>query len=71
MKTVNWQGVYPALLTPFNEDDTIDFCIFEKNLKVQIDAGIDAAVLAGSLGDKHFNCRRKKTFTYLCKRNCR
>jgi 1-pyrroline-4-hydroxy-2-carboxylate deaminase len=51
MLTVNWQGVYPALLTPFRSDDTIDFNMFEKNLTAQIDAGIDGAVLGGSLGE--------------------
>ena len=51
MNTVQWQGVYPALLTPFKSDDSIDFEMFEKNLTAQIDAGIDGAVLAGSLGE--------------------
>jgi 4-hydroxy-tetrahydrodipicolinate synthase len=51
MTTVNWQGVYPALLTPFKENDTVDFDLFQKNLLAQIDAGIDGAVLGGSLGE--------------------
>ena len=51
MQTVKWQGVYPALLTPFNSGDEIDFAMFEKNLQPQIDAGIDGAVLSGSLGE--------------------
>ena len=51
MKKVNWTGVYPALLTPFKQDDTVDFDMFEKNMEAQIDAGIDGAVLGGSLGE--------------------
>jgi 4-hydroxy-tetrahydrodipicolinate synthase len=51
MNTVNWQGVYPALLSPFTNDDVIDFKMFEKNLSVQMEAGIDGAVLCGSLGE--------------------
>ncbi|MDB5248029.1 MAG: dihydrodipicolinate synthase family protein [Segetibacter sp.] len=51
MNTVNWQGVYPALLTPFTSNDCIDFTLFEKNLNTGIEAGIDAAVLCGSLGE--------------------
>ena len=47
----NWQGVYPALLTPFTKDDTIDFEIFKLNLNVQLEAGIDGVVLGGSLGE--------------------
>lgn len=51
MTTVNWQGIYPALLTPFKADDTIDFDMFEKNLLAQMAAGIEGAVLGGSLGE--------------------
>jgi 1-pyrroline-4-hydroxy-2-carboxylate deaminase len=51
MNTVTWQGVYPALLTPFKSDDTVDFNMFETNLTAQINAGIDGAVLGGSLGE--------------------
>ncbi len=51
MTTINWEGVYPALLTPFDDSDNIDFKLFEKNMEAQIDAGIDGAVLGGSLGE--------------------
>ena len=47
----NWQGVYPAMLTPFNADDTIDFDMFKLNLDIQLDAGIDGIVMGGSLGE--------------------
>lgn len=46
-----WQGVYPALLTPFTAEDTIDFALFEKNLLAQVEAGISGAIIAGSLGE--------------------
>ncbi|MBE7174175.1 MAG: dihydrodipicolinate synthase family protein [Williamsia sp.] len=48
---VNWKGVYPAVLTPFNADDSIDFDLFKTNLDTQIEAGIDGVVLGGSLGE--------------------
>ncbi len=51
MTNVTWQGVYPAVLTPFKEDDTIDFAMFKVNTNAQIEAGIDGMVLAGSLGE--------------------
>lgn len=51
MTTPSWQGVYPALLTPFREDDTIDFNLFRHNLDAQLDAGIDGIIIAGSLGE--------------------
>jgi 4-hydroxy-tetrahydrodipicolinate synthase len=46
-----WQGVYPALLTPFTAEDTIDFDLFEKNLQAQVEAGISGVIVAGSLGE--------------------
>lgn len=51
MTTPVWQGVYPAMLTPFREDDTIDFNMFKKNLDAQLDAGVDGIVMGGSLGE--------------------
>ncbi|HSU50437.1 MAG TPA: dihydrodipicolinate synthase family protein [Segetibacter sp.] len=51
MNVLNWKGVYPALLTPFDSNDHIDFELFEKNIDAQIDAGIDGIVLGGSLGE--------------------
>jgi 1-pyrroline-4-hydroxy-2-carboxylate deaminase len=46
-----WKGIYPALLTPFKPDDSIDLNLFALNLNAQLDAGIDACVLGGSLGE--------------------
>jgi dihydrodipicolinate synthase/N-acetylneuraminate lyase len=51
MTTVTWQGVYPAVLTPFKSDDSIDFEMFGINTNAQLEAGIDGIVLAGSLGE--------------------
>jgi D-amino-acid dehydrogenase len=41
---VQWQGVYPALLTPFTKDDKLDLPLFEKNLETQHKAGVQGAV---------------------------
>jgi 4-hydroxy-tetrahydrodipicolinate synthase len=51
MTVSKWQGVYPAMLTPFSEDDTIDFIMFEKNMAAQLAAGVDGLILGGSLGE--------------------
>jgi 1-pyrroline-4-hydroxy-2-carboxylate deaminase len=51
MSQVKWEGVYPALLTPFKKDDTIDFDMFKLNLNAQVKAGIDGIVIGGSLGE--------------------
>lgn len=49
--TVNWEGVYPALLTPFTADDQLDLSLFKLNLQAQIDAGVQGVILGGSLGE--------------------
>ena len=49
--TVQWEGVYPALLTPFTADDQLDLPLFEKNLRAQLDAGVHGFIIGGSLGE--------------------
>ena len=46
-----WKGVFPALLTPFNENDELDLDMFEKNLAAQVEAGVHGIVIGGSLGE--------------------
>jgi 1-pyrroline-4-hydroxy-2-carboxylate deaminase len=51
MKKIKWEGVFPAMLTPFTADDKLDLDMFEKNLNAQLEAGIEGAIIAGSLGE--------------------
>lgn len=51
MKNVAWQGIYPALLTPFTANDEIDYPLFQINLNAQIAAGVDGIIIGGSLGE--------------------
>ena len=46
-----WSGVYPALTTKFNNDNSLDIESFIKNLDFQIESGINGCVIAGSLGE--------------------
>jgi dihydrodipicolinate synthase/N-acetylneuraminate lyase len=46
-----WKGVFPALLTPFRQDDTLDMKIFQMNLDAQVEAGIRGVIIGGSLGE--------------------
>ncbi|WGL69744.1 dihydrodipicolinate synthase family protein [Elizabethkingia anophelis] len=48
---LNWEGIYPAVLTPFTKDGEIDFDMFAKNTKAQIKAGVHGIILAGTLGE--------------------
>ncbi|MEP6728319.1 MAG: dihydrodipicolinate synthase family protein [Bacteroidota bacterium] len=61
MANPKWLGVYPAMLTPFKEDDTIDFDMFTLNLNAQLDAGIDGIVMGGSLGEASTLLNEEKT----------
>jgi 1-pyrroline-4-hydroxy-2-carboxylate deaminase len=49
--TINWKGVYPALLTPFTKNDELDLPLFQKNLDAQVNAGVQGIILGGSLGE--------------------
>lgn len=49
--SIQWKGVFPALLTPFTANDEIDISLFEKNLQAQLDAGVNGVIIGGSLGE--------------------
>jgi len=51
MRSFEWKGVFPALLTPFTADDQLDLPLFEKNLEAQIAAGVEGIILGGTLGE--------------------
>lgn len=51
MANLTWEGIYPAVLTPFDENYSIDFDMFAKNTESQIAAGVHGIILAGSLGE--------------------
>ena len=61
MAIPTWQGVYPAMLTPFRDYDTIDFDMFTHNLNAQLEAGIDGVVMGGSLGEASTLLNEEKT----------
>ena len=46
-----WKGVFPAITTPFTQDDNLDLDMFSKNIKAQIEAGVNGIVIGGSLGE--------------------
>lgn len=48
---VDWKGVIPALTTKFTPDDKLDLPLFEKNLRLQLEAGVNGIILGGTLGE--------------------
>lgn len=53
MAASNWRGVFPAVCTQFNEDDSINFAQTMKHLEAQIQSGIHGVVMLGTVGE---NC---------------
>ena len=49
--SIEFKGVFPALTTKFTDDDKLDFSLFEKNLQVQLAAGVNGIILGGTLGE--------------------
>ncbi|UII26191.1 dihydrodipicolinate synthase family protein [Fulvivirga maritima] len=48
---VTWTGIYPAITTKFTDNDELDLPLFEKNLKFQLEAGIEGLIIGGTLGE--------------------
>lgn len=48
---INWEGVMPAVTTKFTAEGQLDLVMFEKNIKAQIDAGVNGIILGGTLGE--------------------
>src|SRR5262245_23592267 len=48
---MNWQGVIPALTTPFREDLSVDQDCLARHASWMIDEGCSALVALGSLGE--------------------
>jgi 4-hydroxy-tetrahydrodipicolinate synthase len=48
---VTWEGVYPAVTTKFKTNGDLDIPAYQFNINAQIEAGVDAIILGGSLGE--------------------
>jgi 1-pyrroline-4-hydroxy-2-carboxylate deaminase len=48
---IMWAGVFPAVTTKFNEDDTLDHKEMERCFALQMEAGCDGIIVCGSLGE--------------------
>ena len=48
---MKWQGVFPAITTPFQPDYSIDHAFLGKHVRTMLDAGCQGIVALGSLGE--------------------
>src|SRR5579875_1404293 len=60
MKKMEWQGVIPAITTPFNEDLSIDFGFLSAHCKWLVENGCKGVVALGSLGEGATLTREEK-----------
>ena len=51
MKKIPFKGVGTAMVTPMNDDYSINYEVFEELLEMQITQGADAVVIAGTTGE--------------------
>ncbi|NND14921.1 MAG: dihydrodipicolinate synthase family protein [Eudoraea sp.] len=57
---LQWKGVMPAVTTKFTADDQLDLPAFKHNIQAQVDAGVSAIVLGGTLGEASTLSEREK-----------
>lgn len=51
--TVNWQGVYPAVTTQFNQDDSVNYETTQQMLDNLVKEGVHGIIVNGTVGE---NC---------------
>jgi 4-hydroxy-tetrahydrodipicolinate synthase len=49
--TADWEGVFPALMTEFRKDESLDLEATARHIEACIDAGIRGLVMLGTLGE--------------------
>ena len=60
MKKMEWQGVIPAITTPFNEDLSVDHGLLAEHCNWMVDSGCKGVVALGSLGEGATLTREEK-----------
>lgn len=48
---INWQGVFPALMTEFKPDGALDLEATQRHIRSCMDAGVEGLVMLGTLGE--------------------
>ena len=49
---VNWQGSFPAIVTPFDKDGAINDKLLRENVRMTLGEGAHGIVAAGHFGGK-------------------
>ena len=49
--SAKWRGSWPAVVTPFSEDGSIDEAAFRQNIRMLIEDRVHGIVVAGTTGE--------------------
>lgn len=49
--SIDWEGVFPALMTEFKADGTLDLEATQRHIQSCMDAGVEGLVMLGTLGE--------------------
>jgi len=52
-KGLSFEGVYPILVTPFDEGEGIDLASFARVVRFMADIGVDGVTILGVLGESN------------------
>jgi 4-hydroxy-tetrahydrodipicolinate synthase len=52
-KPITFQGVYPILATPFNDDESLDLESFDRMIRFQAQIGVEGVTILGVLGESN------------------
>lgn len=67
MKDIIFKGCATAIVTPFNEDNEINFDEFKRLINFQIDSNINAIVVCGTTGEAStLSCEEKEELIKYC-----
>lgn len=55
-----WQGVFPAVTTQFNQDQSLNLPATARHVEVLIESGVSGLIMCGSLGENQAMAREEK-----------
>ena len=53
MSAVRFEGVFPILVTPFDEEGEVDLASFDRTVRFMVDIGVDGVTVLGVLGESN------------------
>ena len=58
---MNFEGIYPPVITPYNDDYSINFERFSQIIESLLSAGVDGLIIGGTTGEYHVQTIEERT----------